>query len=132
MSNTNAWDSEKFPIIAGEAALKAQRDQQAKLMEQGFSLPEAQLRSQHIYGAELVRSLYGWTVRYDSGLQGWAILRRATSMASTRLGTLEGEMESFIDAHRFVVEWVERDLGKRYAWVRRQSLVAYGLGCYPW
>lgn len=65
-----------------------------------------------ILGVEIVRSNYGHTVRYDSGLQGWGIL------AGCRSGQLDGTLE---DAERYAREWVARDPARRYAWRRNAA-----------
>lgn len=65
-----------------------------------------------IAGAELVKTIYGWGVRYDSGLQNWNII------ASPR-GALDG---SFEHAARYAREWVAEAPGLRYAWVRQSSM----------
>lgn len=70
---------------------------------------EAQAR-RGILGVNLVESIYGWTVRYDSGLQNFSIL------AGARRGDVNGSYE---DAERFAREWVAQDPARRYAWVRK-------------
>lgn len=60
-----------------------------------------------IRGAKLVESIYGWSVRADSGMQDFSIL------AGSRDGTLDG---SWDDAERFVRAWVAEDPTRRYAW----------------
>jgi len=62
-----------------------------------------------ILGVELVDSNYGWSVRYDSGLQNFGLL------AGSRSGQLDGSLE---DAERYAREWVACDPERRYAWRR--------------
>lgn len=63
-----------------------------------------------IIGVFLVESIYGWTVRYDSGLQNFSIL------TGIRQGNLDGSLEAAIT---FAKEWVLVDPTKRYAWRRK-------------
>lgn len=67
-----------------------------------------------ILGAELVKSIYGWSVRYDSGLQNFGII------AGSRCGTLDGTLA---DAERYAREWVAQDPTRRYVWVRVSALL---------
>ena len=62
-----------------------------------------------VRGVELVKSIYGFSVRYDSGLDNFGLL------AGSRDGQLDG---SFEDAVRFATEWVNDDPAHRYAWTR--------------
>ena len=63
-----------------------------------------------ILGAELVESKYGWSVRYDSGLQNWGLI------ASSRSGTLDGSLEA---AAAWAQAWAAEDPSHRYAWHRK-------------
>ena len=58
-------------------------------------------------GAQIVKSNYGYSVRYDSGLQNWGLI------ASARAGSVDGSWE---DAARFCRDWVAQDPSRRYAW----------------
>ena len=58
-----------------------------------------------IVGAEIVLSNYGYSVRYNSGLQNWGLL------ASSRHKQVNG---TFQDAVRWAREWTSRDPAKRY------------------
>jgi len=59
-------------------------------------------------GAQIVKSNYGYSVRYDSGLQNWGLL------ASSRAGTLDGSITAAI---KFCEAWVAQSPSTRYAWV---------------
>lgn len=59
-------------------------------------------------GAQIVKSIYGYSVRYDSGLQNWGII------AAAKHGQLDG---SFEDAAKYAEYWVSLDPTRRYAWV---------------
>lgn len=63
-----------------------------------------------LLGVELVKSNYGWSVRYDSGLQNFGLL------AGARSGTLDGTLEC---AERYAIAWVAQDPTRRYAWRRK-------------
>ena len=68
---------------------------------------EAELRGlTSIVGVELVDSNYGWSVRYNSGLQNFGIV------AGCRNGQLDGTREA---AEAFARDWVARDPARRYA-----------------
>jgi hypothetical protein len=77
-------------------------------------LQEAQAR-RGILGAELVETIYGWSVRYDSGLQNFGIL------AGPRSGRLDGSLEA---AEKFARQWVAEDASRRYVTVTERSEVA--------
>lgn len=58
---------------------------------------------------ELVKSIYGWSVRSASGLDDFALLA----------GSRNGELDStFADAQRYAQEWAAQDKERRYAFVR--------------
>jgi len=63
----------------------------------------------------LVHSIYGWTVRASSGLDGFALL----AATRERGGRLDG---TFVDAAKWAAEWVEMDTAHRYAYVRAYDL----------
>lgn len=63
-------------------------------------------------GVHVVKSMYGYSVRYDSGLQDFALLRSAR-------GSSDPSLEA---AEAFCREWVARDPARRYAY--RTELVA--------
>lgn len=58
-------------------------------------------------GAELVKSIYGWSVRSDSGMENFCLIY------SSRAGQVDGTFE---DAVRAAQEWVDENPGKRYVW----------------
>lgn len=66
-----------------------------------------------VLGVEIVRSIYGYSVRYDSGLANFGLL------ASSRHGELDGTFE---DAVRYATEWCNEDQAHRYAWTRDESV----------
>jgi hypothetical protein len=61
-----------------------------------------------ILGAQIVESMYGFSVRYDSGLQNWGILRGSRGRPAS-----ETTREAAV---AFCIEWVARDPERRYAW----------------
>ena len=62
-----------FIWVAGDP--DHEQETMRSLMEHGYSLPDAQVINHRrgSRGYQLVRSIYGWTVRSDSGIDGWAI-----------------------------------------------------------
>jgi hypothetical protein len=113
-------NKQHFIIIAGGELSDALDAEKAERVKQGEALPtlqEAQAR-RGILGAQLVQSMFGWSVRYDSGLQGWGIL------AGIRQGTLDG---SFYDAVRWAEDWVAQDPERRYAWASRREVERAGI-----
>ncbi|QGZ14237.1 hypothetical protein PP940_gp102 [Rhizobium phage RL2RES] len=62
-----------------------------------------------ILGAEIVITNYGFSVRYDSGLQNWGLL------ASCKAKQIDGTLEAAV---KFAEEWVAKDPTRRYAWIR--------------
>lgn len=105
-------------IVAGEELVDAMTaEQKAKIPHTGLGYASEELcrlqseRSKRgILGAEIVRSNYGHSVRYDSGLQDFGLL------ASSKSRQLDGSLE---DAVRWAREWVSKDPTRRYAWYRK-------------
>lgn len=60
-----------------------------------------------IIGVEIVKSIHGSSVRYDSGMQNFGLLARSQELG----GTLEA-------AEQFACNWVANDPDRRYAWRR--------------
>lgn len=65
--------------------------------------------------AEIVKSIYGYYVRYASGLNDFAIL------AGTRSRQVNGTLE---DAIRWSKEWVSQDPSRRYVTMTEEKLAA--------
>lgn len=57
-------------------------------------------------GVHIVRSMYGFSVRYDSGLQNFALLRSARGSSDPSLAA----------AIRFCADWVAQSPTNRYAY----------------
>jgi hypothetical protein len=101
-------------IIAGQAIWDAMQDEKARHVPIGAGgyQSEALCKLQRswagrgIIGAQIVQSNYGWSVRYDSGLQNWGILRASRGAADP----------SHEAAVAFCREWVAEDPAGRYAW----------------
>lgn len=70
---------------------------------------QSELSRRGILPAHLVDSIYGWSVRYASGLQDFGII------ASARMGIVDG---SLADAERFARKWVAEDPARRYVYVQ--------------
>ncbi len=104
-------------IIAGQdlyAALQAEKAARVAHSPAGFSSEplcqwQREVSSRGVLGAELVDTIYGWSVRYDSGLQNFGLL------ASSRARQVAGTLES---AEAWATNWVAQDPARRYAWKR--------------
>lgn len=68
---------------------------------------QAKQAGQGYMGAQIVRSMYGFSVRYDSGLQDWGLLRSARGSSDTSLEAAE----------QFCRDWVAQNPERRYAWM---------------
>lgn len=108
-------------IIAGEALVDSLEAEQKARVHQAASghynseelcKLQGEQDRRGIIGINLVESIYGWTVRYDSGLQNFAIL------AGKRQGNLDGSLEA---ATQFARNWVASDPTKRYAWMSNRG-----------
>ena len=62
-----------------------------------------------IIGVEIVQSIHGQSVRYDSGLQNFGLVARSRDLPDG--GSLEA-------AEEFCRNWVAQDASRRYAWRR--------------
>lgn len=118
----------RFTIVAGQALCAAlHAEQVAKVRvtgsdangplydSEGLCRLHAEQDRRGILGAELVKSIYGWSVRYDSGLQNFGII------AGARYGQVDGTYE---DAVRFAQQWAAEDPTRRYVWVRMSAIEA--------
>lgn len=102
-------------IVAGEALVdEMTAEQKRRVPHTGCGYASEDLcalqreqAGRGLLGAEIVTSIHGHSVRYDSGLQNFGLLARARDTG----GTLE-------DAERWCREWVAQDPTRRYAWRR--------------
>jgi hypothetical protein len=105
-------------IVAGNELLAAMEAEQiAKVPQTGYGFASEQLcelqrkqAARGILGVEIVESNYGFSVRYDSGLQNWGLL------ASSKSRQLDGSFEA---ACKWAIDWVAQDPDRRYAWARK-------------
>ena len=113
-------DKQHFIIIAGHALADQLATEKAERIMGGEALTTVQEKhaARGVLGAQLVQSMFGWSVRYDSGLQGWRIL------AGVRNGMLDG---SFKAAVEWAERWVARDPERRYAWASRREVERAGI-----
>ncbi len=95
--------------MAGNAVVERVRETRRVLSDQGLSLTTIQQREPEI-GVEVVKNLYGWSVRYASGLHNFELL------ASARLKDVDGSID---DAIKWASAWVNEDPSIRYAFVRK-------------
>ena len=104
-------------IVAGDTVVDGMRMlRNARVQHNGTGYDSEQLcelqqteASRGILGAEIVLSNYGYSVRYDSGLQNWGII------AGCRSGELDGTIEA---AETYARKWVAQAPSQRYAWRR--------------
>lgn len=104
-------------IVAGEPLVDAMTAEQiARVPCSGYGFESEALcqlqreqATRGIEGVEIVKSIYGHSVRYDSGLQNFSLLARSQELG----GALEA-------AERFACNWVSQDPSRRYAWRRRE------------
>jgi hypothetical protein len=105
-------------IIAGNDLVEAMSaETKARCTHTGYGYASEQLcalqreqAGRGIIGVEVVCSMYGHSVRYDSGLQNFGLL------AGSRNKELDGTLA---DAERYATEWVAKDPTRRYAWRRK-------------
>ena len=111
-------DKEHFVVDAGQDvvdAMTAERNARVAKSALGYhseslcKVQESEAARGYL-GVELVQSFYGYSVRYDSGLQDWALL------ASSKSGELDGSLENAVE---WAKKWVSADPARRYAWYRR-------------
>ena len=100
-------EGKEFNIIAGLDVIEQIRKER-KTKHYDLITHQVKIADRGILGVELVESVYGWTVRYDSGLQNWGILSRAAGRSDP----------SYKGAVRFAKEWQSMDPNKRYVWTR--------------
>lgn len=100
-------------VAGGELYASLQAEKRAAVQETGLGFNSEQLcalqrkqAGRGILGAQIVRSMYGYSVRYDSGLQEWGLLKSARGAADA----------SFAAALEFCRQWVAADPARRYAW----------------
>lgn len=106
-------------VVAGLellTALQIERERSVPMMARGYDSDalcalQRKQASRGILGAEIVKSIYGYSVRYDSGLQNWGLL------ASAKARQIDGSYDA---ALKWVTEWVAQSPTTRYAWTREK------------
>lgn len=105
-------------ILAGQAAYDAEQIALDKVAPLVHGLRDSEALSRYQTGirraipAEVCKSIYGWSLRYASGVQGFSLIK------SARRGDIDGTYESAVDAAR---KWVG-DHTDRYVFVRNSDL----------
>ena len=113
-------DKQHFTVVAGfEAAAVYEKALAEAAAQPGFNLPRWQVQSEPTVAAEIVSTIYGYGVRYASGLNGFAIIASAQS-----LGTLDKALQ-------FAQEWAadgNARAGKPvyYVFIRNSALADAG------
>lgn len=108
-----------FEVVAGRELLEEiEAETKARVPRNGEYYASEELcvlqrerAARGIEGVEIIRSMYGHSVRYDSGLQNFALVR-------------SGRGASYEDAAEFCRKWVEKAPSRRYAWTRTNTSVA--------
>lgn len=109
-------------IVAGQAVADAQYAALAANVPGSTARPgcyesealcrwQSEQRQRGFRSVEIVCSIYGHSVRSDTGLDNFMLL------ASSRCGDVDGTLA---DAIRWAAEWCAQDPSKRYAWHRAQ------------
>ncbi len=110
---------QKIIVLGKEVADLLQKDKELKV-EPSYEVAgcweseslcrwQRDIRNRGFIGAELVKSKYGWSLRYRSGLDNFGLIRSCTH------GDLDGTLKDAICAAR---EWVTEDPAKRWVEIR--------------
>jgi hypothetical protein len=110
-------DPAHFTVVAGLPAVEASRASQDRhVVNGGESLVRWQEREGSYWlGAEIVESIYGFGLRYASGLQGFGVI------FGHRDRGYDGQYETAV---RYAEWWVEMDPEHRYVFVRNSAIPA--------
>jgi hypothetical protein len=110
-------DPAHFTIVAGHEAVAASRASQDRhVVDGGESLVRWQEQEGSRWiGAEIVKSIYGYGLRYASGLQGFAVIFGHHDRG------YDGTYETAV---RYAQWWVDLDPEHRYVFVRNSALPA--------
>lgn len=85
-----------YIVIAGQELADKLRDERLNLNGKDLCQWQVEVSRRGIIEIEIVQSLYGYSVRYASGLQEWGLLRPAR-------GAKDNSLEA---AKKFCVDWV--------------------------
>lgn len=115
-----------------DARLAAAREQDRAGFVRGDTYLCAEQRAQGREGfvaVELVQSIYGYTVRYASGLQGRSILRNASGRGRIADSPKADELyaESLVEAAKWAIEWAKQDPTRREVLCYKKDIEKYGL-----
>lgn len=111
-------NSTQFHVVAGLELVDAmEAEKKARVPQTGRGYESealCRLQGEHsrrgILGVEIVCSIHGHSIRYDSGIQGFGLLASSRELG----GTLEA-------AEAWAKRWVSQDPARRYAWKRKQT-----------
>ncbi len=108
-------DRTAFTVVAGfEAAARHEAALATAAAAPSFDLPRWQERSDPTVAAEIVVTIYGYGLRYASGLQNFAIIASAQY-----LGTLE-------KALAYAQRWAAQNPDTNFVFIRNTSLAQAG------
>lgn len=113
-------DPQHFEVIAGDWVVKAMDKEIAMRVphtgtgyhSDSLCIVQADFARRGYLGAEIVESIYGSSVRYDSGLQNFGLL------AGKRIGNIDGSYEAAV---AWAQRWAAQDPSRRYVWKRRKA-----------
>jgi hypothetical protein len=107
-------DTTHFTVVAGfEAEALHARTLAEAASHEGFDLPRWQERYDHTIAVEIVETIYGYSLRYASGLQNF--------------GLIAGDLGTLSDALQFTTQWVDSANADRhepvyFAFIRNTTL----------
>jgi hypothetical protein len=100
---------EHFDVLAGHDVVESIRASRAAVRgDDDLCARQRADARRGVLGVEVCKTLKGYSVRYDSGLQNWGLVARS--------------LPTFDDAAEVARQWATADPAHRYAWVRRSAL----------
>jgi hypothetical protein len=111
-------DPANFTVVAGQMVVDAIRNERERVVRPSKTYPglndseslcdhQRSVAARGVIGAEIVATIKGWSLRYDSGLQNWGLIRPG--------------LATFDEALAAAKAWTAADPTRRYAWVRNSS-----------
>lgn len=102
-------DPKHFTVVAGQAVVDKLNEIASHEVSDNTSLIHHQVNVARMgyLGAEIVRTIRGWSLRYDSGLQDF--------------GLIQGGLATYNIAVQAAISWQDNDPHRRYAFVRNAS-----------
>lgn len=111
-------DPTKFEVVAGAEVVAKINNGYKDIHWTGYGYESEALCAKQrqdavngFLGAEIVKSFYGYSLRYDSGLQNFGLIAKAADIGLP--STLE-------KATKYAKRWASHEPTKRYAWFRKE------------